>query len=105
VPCHGVVIKGARGAGRTATREAFAGSHPNRLSSGVRCAAATQAEAAGPEDGRGMLVWFLVVLTIIVWLSVLAVYFRVMIVEWVDNRFGPARRTPRPGRVKRRFYE
>ena len=52
-----------------------------------------------------MLVWFLVVLTIIVWLSVLAIYFRVMIVEWFDNRFGPASRAPRPHRPKRRFYE
>ena len=52
-----------------------------------------------------MLIAILVVLTVVGWVSMACVYFRLEIYHWFDNRFGPPSRPRKPERPRRRMYD
>jgi NADH:ubiquinone oxidoreductase subunit H len=53
-----------------------------------------------------MLLWSLVILAVVMWFGIWALYFRAEIFAWFDNRFGPAhvpKKVAKPPR--RRMYD
>ena len=53
-----------------------------------------------------MLLWTTVILTVIAWTGIWVLYFRHELFHWLDNRFGPRHRAPKPKKPpRRRMYE